>query len=103
LDDLTLLCSMVLPSEEARARADEIISAFDKREKRRASRGFRKAERENEMAYEAYAQIHEAIAATPAATLQGMLAKVRCVRVDGCDEAIALSIFEDIERLAKTA
>jgi hypothetical protein len=112
-DDMILHWQNKAPSAEARARADEIIAAFDKWKKERKPRGFKKAKRECDKAYTSYKQIEDEIADTPATTFQGMLAKIRCAKAydksekvrgfdsGSCGEAMAFSIFEDIEQLTK--
>jgi hypothetical protein len=109
-------CSITLrdvtPSAAARARADEIIAAFDKwHEDAKPPRGYKKAVRERDKAYRASNRLEAQIAETPATTLEGMRAKIRCAQAFECDddiqnidsggatEAMALSIFKDVLRL----
>ena len=110
-DDQTLHFRKAVPSAEARGRADEIIAAFDKWKKERAPRGFKKAEREANKAFKEFARIQDEVDATPAQTVEGLMAKVRCAKawaakgrkmksLDGCAETMALSILEDLDRLA---
>jgi hypothetical protein len=73
-------------------------------------RGYKKALRELARAGKAYDRLEIEVANTPATTIDGMQAKIRCARAwereeiesisGGCAEAMALSIFRDIERLA---
>jgi hypothetical protein len=102
----------VIPSVAARARADEIIAAFDEWQKEgKPSRGYKTAVRETDKAYRASERLEAQIAETPATSLEGMRAKIRCAQAFECDdeigsidsggatEAMALSIFNDILRL----
>jgi hypothetical protein len=102
----------VTPSAAARARADEIIAAFDEwREDAMPPRGYKKAVREKDKAYRASERLEAQIAKTPATTLEGMRAKIRCAQAfewdddigsidsGGATEAMALSIFKDVLRL----
>ncbi|MCK1706129.1 hypothetical protein IVA86_33190 [Bradyrhizobium sp. 146] len=116
-DDLTLRFRLLPPSAEARARADEIIAAFGAWEAKRYPRGYKKLLRDRNRAFKVYAKIEERIAATPATTTAGMMAKIRCAQAyskvsdgsgislecGGCGEKMAGSIFRDIERLATEA
>jgi hypothetical protein len=103
----------VQPSEELRARGDEICTAWDARNNHPKPRGYEKAVREARRAEREFYRLEHEIAETPAQTIEGMLAKIRCAHVwqdekreldsipDGsCEEAMALSIFKDIRRLA---
>jgi hypothetical protein len=116
-DNMTFRFQLLPPSPEARARADEIIAAFEKWNAKRRPRGFKKLERERDKAFEIYADLEERIEATPAATIQGLMAKIRCAQAyskasdasgisfdgGGCGERMAGSIFCDIERMAAGA
>ncbi len=108
----------VVPSEAARARADEIIAAFDDWwfGGRKPPRGFKKALRERDRAYNARERIEAAIAKTRASSFEGMRAKTRCAflyehaaRLEdledyfgegGATTAMVTSILRDVERLA---
>lgn len=77
----------VIPSPQARARADEIVQANDKwlaKYKRRPP-GMRAAERRANMAGDASAALRRRINATRAVTLEGLIAKARCVPLDYID------------------
>jgi hypothetical protein len=74
-------------------------------------RGFRKTEREADRAFKEFARIQDAVDATPAQTVEGLVAKVRCAKawaakgkkmksLDGGAETMALSILDDLERMA---
>jgi hypothetical protein len=80
-DDLVIRMWRVTPSPAARARADEIIQAFDKLDKKhdRKPRGYRAAEREFHSATDRSAEIEDRIQETPALTLAGLTAKARMV------------------------
>lgn len=99
----------IQPSEELRARGAEIVAAWDDWYVKRP-RGYKKAAREVKKAERRLSQIEREIANTRAATIEGMRAKIRCARAfekeeiesigSSCTEAMALSIFHDIQRLA---
>ena len=105
-----------VPSDAARDRAHEIIAAFDEWDKdRKPPRGYKKAVREAEKAAREYQHLERRIAQTRATTVEGMLAKIRCAHAyaksdeidgiegGGAEEAMALSIFDDVRRLAAAA
>jgi hypothetical protein len=103
----------VTPSPEARARGDEIIAAYDdfvRSAKPCLGRDFRKAESAYNRAAKAKDRLEERVYATPAATIEGMQAKIRCAlasqgvsKVDDLDLSYASdateSIFLDVGRL----
>ncbi|MCC8964907.1 hypothetical protein H8A95_21975 [Bradyrhizobium sp. Pear76] len=109
-DDFTIRYQAMPPSPEARARADEIIAAYDEwKAKERQPRGLAKLERERDAALKAYVAIENVIAATRATTSEGMMAKIRCAKAfakgrdlyfaDGsCAQVMAESIFRDVEQ-----
>lgn len=109
---MTLHWQATTPSAEARARADEIIAAFDKWKKEREPRDFKKTEREANKAFKAFARIQDEVDATPAQTIEGLMAKVRCAQawtakgakkmksLDAGAETMALSILDDLDQLA---
>jgi hypothetical protein len=77
------------------ARADEIIAAFDGWwKKRKPARGFKKAERARNRAMNIAHKIGWQVAQTPAHTLEGFRAKIRCALAFDCadsmDESTAL-------------
>lgn len=114
--------SMVAPSKAARARADEIIAAYDEWAKEGVPpRGYKKAMRERDKADNIAASLEKKLTQTRASTIDGMLAKIRCAharmeekydldelealhpsRISGCADEIAVSIFRDLQRLALT-
>lgn len=116
-DDMTWRFQMLTPSDEARARADEIIAAFDQWDAKQYPRGYKKLVRERDKAFRVYASIEERVAAIPARTVEGLMAKIRCAKAyskaskvadisfdcGSCGERMAESIFQDIERMAKAA
>jgi hypothetical protein len=113
-DDFTLHVRQLAPPPEARDRADEIIAAFDRWMTDRAPRGYKKAQREGNKAFKSFARIQKEIEATPAQTVEGMMAKVRCAKLwaynkkkmesfEGGAETMALSIFDDLQRLTVTS
>jgi len=113
-EDMTLFYRLVEPSPAARARADEIIAAFDSWwASERYPRGFRTAKRKANKLYREYERLEERTSHLRATTIEGMMAKVRCARayadgleisdLQGCAEVMALSLFEDIGHLAGRA
>jgi hypothetical protein len=101
--------------EELRLRGAEIVTAYDQwRSSARPRRGYKKALRESKRAERNVFRLENEIAETPADTIEGMRAKIRCAglwghgeKVDsitgGCEEAMAVSIFADIQRIAARA
>jgi hypothetical protein len=116
-DEVTVSLRKVTPSPAARARADEIITAYDDWQSRseRLPRGYRKAKHESDKAHRAYMRLERRIANTRANTPEGMLAKVKCAQAyneteegfsfddGGCPEVMARSIFLDIVRMNSKA
>jgi hypothetical protein len=115
VDGKTSMASWKEPlSPQARARADEIVAAYDKwTGGKQHARGYRKAVRErNRAAREAERLLFE-ITSLPAQTTAGMHAKVRCIlaysfaesieKMNELPEDLAISIFQDIEEMAATA
>ena len=110
-DELIVSLRKMEPSPAARARADEIIAAYDDWSAGdQFPRGYWKAKRESDKAQNAYIRIERRMAKTRAKTVQGMLAKVRCAEIydggrrldfseGGCSEVMAHSIFRDLRRL----
>jgi hypothetical protein len=114
-DRLEIALRKTEPSKELRTRAEEIVSAYDNwTATRKRPRGYRKAVREMNRAERAYMRLEAQICETPATTLEGMRAKVRCAqaymkeedidRIDGgsAAESMAVSIFKDILRMTGT-
>lgn len=109
----------IKPSEELRERGAEIVQAFDAWNKKRP-RGYRKLKREVDRANKVYSRLEERVATTPATTIEGMQAKLRCAlawqgkfrgnqgsEIDcfagGCPEAMARSIMWDLEHFPQNA
>jgi hypothetical protein len=102
------------PTPAARARADEIVAAYEEWQTtaKKPPRGYKKAVRERDQADRAYQKIEKEIAKTRAQTVRGMFAKLRCAQhyartttideIDsgGCTEAMAISIFNDVKRMS---
>jgi hypothetical protein len=102
------------PTPAARARADEIVAAYEdwQTTAKKPPRGYKKAVRERDRADKAYQKIEKEIAKTPAKTVRGMFAKLRCAQhyartsaideIDsgGCTEVMAISIFNDVKRMS---
>ncbi|MEH2468851.1 hypothetical protein V1281_001893 [Nitrobacteraceae bacterium AZCC 2161] len=97
---------LVKPSAEARARADQIIAAFDQWRKNRKEKKPRRlltAERKRDECDDRVQALEERIAEMTAATSAGMIAKARCI-VDeeywpDCDDALSIfstSIVRDL-------
>jgi hypothetical protein len=114
-DRSILVTWKVRAPEELRLRAAEIVTAYDQWwGSARPRRGYKKALRESNRAQRNYYRLENEIAETPAGTIEGMMAKIRCAKLwgyrgelgsitGGCEEAMALSIFKDIQRLAAKA
>jgi hypothetical protein len=114
-DVQTVIMRKITPSAAARARAGEIIAAYDEwdAKQERKPRGYWKAVKERERADRAYMRIEQQIAETRAKTVEGLIAKLRCARayaksddigeIEGgsCADQMARSIFQDIRALAK--
>jgi hypothetical protein len=103
----------IKPSEELRLRGAEVVAAFEEWHDKKP-RGYKKAVRELNRAEKVYNRLEAEIYKTPATTIEGMRAKIRCAKAwnrqeiierisGGCAEAMALSIFNDIQRITDTA
>ncbi|UFX41726.1 hypothetical protein HAP47_0020660 [Bradyrhizobium sp. 41S5] len=104
-DRLELVQWKIEPSEELCERGAEIVAAFDEWNSRKP-RGYTKAKRKMKRALRVAEQLEEQILNTPAKTLEGLKAKIRCAEawsggkinsIDGCAADMILSIIEDIE------
>jgi hypothetical protein len=86
----------IVPSPKARARADEIVQAFDtwfaKYSKR--PRGLRAAERRRDAACSKQSSLERRIEAMRATSLAGLVAKARCLKLQYRDGEI-VSCFDD--------
>lgn len=111
-DKLTISSWYEIPSPEARARADEIIAAFDAwLETGKPLRGYKSAIRARDRADRIADRINHEVAQTPARTMEGLRAKVRCAvaadSVESMDDldigSIAASIFRDLIDSAEAA
>jgi hypothetical protein len=73
----------VTPSAEARARADEIIAAFDewRAAKDTRPRGYKTAKRRYEKAERIESRLERNIHSISATTVEGMIAKARCAEL----------------------
>lgn len=101
------------PSPEARARADEIIAAFDQWEKmrdRKKPRGMVAAERKREKASKLVIKLEKQIAKMPATSIAGMIAKARWAQAydddcyPECDDPLSVlsaSIARDLLVIAE--
>jgi hypothetical protein len=108
-DRMEIVQWRIKASDELQARGVEIVAAFEAWYNKKP-RGYKKALRELARVEKAYTHREIEVANTPATTVEGMRAKIRCARAweheeiesisGGCAEAMALSIFKDIERLA---
>jgi hypothetical protein len=109
-DRMEIVTWKIQPTEELRERGTEISTAFDGWYNKKP-RGYKKMMRELKRVERAYTQLEWEVANTPATTLEGMRAKVRCAdaydRRDvesisgGCAEAMAISIFKDVRRMTE--
>jgi hypothetical protein len=101
------------PPAQLRARAEQIVSAFDKwRSCGERPSGYHAAVSERDEAEEIYREIEETITETRATTVEGLFAKVRCAQaymkkegvIDGIEhgsaaETMAVSVFNDIQEM----
>jgi hypothetical protein len=112
------------PSKAARKRADEIIAAYQEWSKEGTPpRGYKKAVREKDRADNVAFALEKRVLDTRATTVDGMLAKIRCVHaqatwqwaelppveklekldldeISGSGSDMARSIFRDLQRIA---
>ncbi|MFH1342844.1 MAG: hypothetical protein ABIL01_16825 [Pseudomonadota bacterium] len=113
-------CTLYTPSKAARARADEIIFAYDEwanPSPNSPPRGFKKLQKEEARADRAATKLENEVWKTRATTIDGMVAKVRAAHtslfckpdeifdtglddLSGCAETMADSIFRDLQKLA---
>jgi hypothetical protein len=114
-DEISSTCRAFEPSPAARARAAEIIAAFDawRKKDEKPPRGFKKLVRERDRAWCTVDRLEQRIADIRATTLEGMRAKIRCAQAfaetdhiqkieeNACSEVMALSIFMDIQQLTQ--
>ena len=84
------------PSPAARARADEIVAAYDKSANRK-SRAYRAAERAKDKACEISDNLRNQITEIQATSIQGLIAKVRCVEFG--EDHFTKSIIDDLRAL----
>jgi hypothetical protein len=79
-DQFVYSVQYVTPSPEARARADEIVAAFDQWEvaKLKRPRGYRTAKRAYGKAERLESRLEKKVHSLPATTIEGMTAKARC-------------------------
>ncbi|MBH5397148.1 hypothetical protein HZZ13_04990 [Bradyrhizobium sp. CNPSo 4010] len=105
-DTFAIIQRRIPASEELAARGREIVEAFDAWHKR--PRGYVKADREVKRRGRICAQLAAEVAATPAATIEGMRAKLRCVEINGSldgvsgDEPIITSLLYDLQRFCQS-
>lgn len=114
-DRSILIMWKIKAPEELRLRGAEIVTAYDQWwSSARPRRGYKKALRESKRAERNFFRLETEIAETPTDTIEGMRAKIRCAQLwgrhgelgsitGGCEEAMALSIFSDIQRIAARA
>ena len=90
------------PSAAARARADEIVSAFDTWQKRRdrRPRGYRAAERAMDAAGRRLCDLERKICSTRARSLAGLIAKARLGREVGDEDRFGAALIADLLVLA---
>ncbi|MGY4237289.1 hypothetical protein ACVIIW_006236 [Bradyrhizobium sp. USDA 4449] len=94
-------------TEELSTRGQEIVEAFDSWHERRP-RGYVKLDRERKRAERAWRIANRAVCATPAATLEGLRAKLRCVEIEGglddlsVGEPIIVSLLYDLQRISES-
>lgn len=106
-DTFAIIQQRIPASEELTARGQEIVEAFDSWYKRRP-RGYVKLDRERKRAERAYDIARHAVCVTPATTLEGLRAKLRCVEINGSldgvsgDEPIITSLLCDVQRVCQS-
>ena len=114
-DEISIRFTM--PSLAARARADEILAAFEQwRQEVKPPRGYKKLVRERDKAWRVSARLLARVSEVPARTVAGLLAKAKCAvgpeqdiesasfdMVGNPAGDMALSIFDDLASLEKTA
>jgi hypothetical protein len=90
----------VTPSTEARARADEIVAAFDEWEveKEKKPRGYRAAKRAYDKAERLETSLEQKIQAIQATTIEGMIAKARCAELYYFESGVAGCFLESIAK-----
>jgi hypothetical protein len=93
----------VMPSPAARARADEIVAAFDKWEKQceRKPREYRAAKRANDARETQLWALERKIRDTRAHSLAGLIAKAQKGRELDDDETFAEALVADLLALGK--
>lgn len=94
-DLMTMTIRNFTPSPVARARADEIVAAYDKSANRK-SRAYRAAERAKDKACDVSQDLGDQITELQATSVQGLTAKARCLDALGMDSDLASSIIEDL-------
>jgi hypothetical protein len=108
-DDKLIHYLNAAPPPAARARADEIIAAFDAWTKK-MPRGYWKLARGANKADRAWGRLEKQVGSARATTVEGMIAKMRCgrswkhddIQDGGPAHTMALSIIEDLEGQART-
>jgi hypothetical protein len=94
-DRVTVTIRDFTPSPTARARADEIVAAYDKSANRK-SRAYRAAERAKDKAFDISQDLENQITELQATSVQGLAAKARCIDALGMDSDLASSIIDDL-------
>ncbi len=96
---------VVRPSTAARARADEIVAAFDAWQKRRdrRPRGYRAAERAMDAAGRRLGDLERQICSTRVRSLAGLIAKAQLGRGVGDEERFGAALIADLLALAEKA
>jgi hypothetical protein len=94
---------VVSPSAAARARADEIIAAFDTWQKRRDRRphGYRAAERAMDAAGRRLCDLERQIRSTRVRSLAGLVAKAQLSREVGDEDRFGAALIADLLALAE--
>jgi hypothetical protein len=96
---------VVRPSAAARARANEIIAAFDTWQKRRdrRPRGYRTAERAMDAAGRRLCDLERKICSTRVRSLAGLIAKAQLGREVGDEDQFGAALIADLLALAQKA
>jgi hypothetical protein len=106
-DTFAIVQRRIPASEELAARGREIVEAFNAWHGKRP-RGYVKADREVKRIGRICSRLAAEVAATPATTIEGIRAKLRCVEINGsidgvsCDEPVVVSLLNDLQRICQS-
>jgi hypothetical protein len=99
-DQYVVTIRYVTPSTETRARADEIVTAYDewKVAQEKKPRGYRAAKRAYNKAERLETSLEQKIHAIQATTVEGMIAKARCAELYYFESGVAGCFMESIAK-----